>query len=211
MAQKSCLTYSFHGLTKIHSHLKSGWVATVRSPQAAIIKEPLRPLCSWLRVCRIFPRLFSQCNQLKSEFSLADCIQREQVEWKRREITQWSVKTQSILSKFKPIIDISCLCFLKCLNLSYLGQKAFILTEEHKRRDMLFTEDRKKTMFLFFQERNSPLRNRFFYLESYKELPFQLSYFEDAKSEAERCLYIQHNICPVLSSWQMLEFGFINI
>lgn len=150
MAQKSCLTYSFHGLTKTHSHLKSGWVATLPSPQAAVIKEPLRPLCSWLRACGIFPRLFSQCNQLKSEFSLADCIQREQVVWKRREITQWSVKTQSILSKLKPIIDVSCLYFPKCLNLSYLGQKAFILTEEHKRRDVLFTEDREKDNVLVF-------------------------------------------------------------
>ena len=41
-------------------------------------------------------------------------------------------------------------------------------------------------MFLFFQETNSPLRSRFFTLESYKQVSFQLSYFENAKSESER-------------------------
>lgn len=65
-----------------------------------------------------FPDSFHKCNSLKSEFSLAGCIQTEQVEWKRREITQLSVKTWSILSKLKPTIDFSCLYFLKSLNLS---------------------------------------------------------------------------------------------
>ena len=64
-------------------------------------------------------------------------------------------KNLELLSKLKPIIDFSCLYFLKSPNLSYLGQKAFILTEEHERREVLFTEDRKKDKILGF------LRNKF--------------------------------------------------
>lgn len=89
------------------------------------------------------PNSFPKGNWLKSE-SLSQAAS-TQSKWSGKgEKSPLSVNTWSILPKPRAIIDFSCLFFLKSLNLSSLGQKAFILTEELRRGEVLFAEDREK-------------------------------------------------------------------